>query len=124
MMLNSLESIGLDISPYEEILEKIEQASKNIKMSGDDTTLFSSDIAGMDYAKLTAKLQELESRLKEYEIYFKSFNYVDSVSLVANYTVEELKIIAKTVISLLNSINYSKTRIYKTEKREYYSLNL
>ena len=116
MMLNSLESIGLDISPYEEILEKIEQASKNIKMSGDDTTLFSSDIAGMDYAKLTAKLQELESRLKEYEIYFKSFNYVDSVSLVANYTVEELKIIAKTVISLLNSINYSKTRIYKTEK--------
>ena len=116
MMLNSLESIGLDISPYEEILEKIEQASKNIKMSGDDTTLFSSDIAGMDYAKLTAKLQELESRLKEYEIYFKPFNYVDSVSLVANYTVEELKIIAKTVISLLNSINYSKTRIYKTEK--------
>lgn len=85
-------------------------------MSGDDTTLFSSDIAGMDYAKLTAKLQELESRLKEYEIYFKSFNYVDSISLVANYTVEELKIIAKTVISLLNSINYSKTRIYKTEK--------
>ena len=116
MMLNSLESIGLDISPYEEILEKIEQASKNIKMSGDDTTLFSSDIAGMDYAKLTAKLQELESRLKEYEIYFKSSNYVDSISLVANYTVEELKIIAKTVISLLNSINYSKTRIYKTEK--------
>lgn len=116
MMLNSLESIGLDISPYEEILEKIEQASKNIKMSGDDTTLFSSDIAGMDYAKLTAKLQELESRLKEYEIYFKSFNYVDSISLVANYTVEELKIIAKTVISLLISINYSKTRIYKTEK--------
>ena len=116
MMLNNLDGIGLDISPYEEILEKIEQSSKNIKMSGDDTTLFSSDIAGMDYAKLTAKLQELESRLKEYEIYFKSSNYVDSITLAHNYTVQELSIIAKTVISLLNSINYSKTRIYKTEK--------
>ena len=115
-MLNSLESIGLDISPYEEILESIEQESKNIKLHDDNTSLFSSDIVGMDYTKLISKLQELETRLHEYEIYFKSFNYVDSISPNPNYTGEELDIIASNVIYLLCSINSSKTRIYKTEK--------
>ena len=59
----------------------------------------------------------MQLELNGYGIYFSAFNYVDSVNLSRDFSKEELSIIAKNVIGLLDVINNSNTKYYESEKK-------
>ena len=123
-MIKNLETIGVDSNIYQEQVEAIVKECQKETSIKSSTSSFSSGIQVMErataelvYTNAISNLQKLQLELNGYGIYFSAFNYVDSVNLSRDFSKEELSIIAKNVIGLLDVINNSNTKYYESEKK-------
>lgn len=122
-MIDNLATIGVDSGIYSKRIKLIEEecrgeySSTKLKgMSSGGVEFMQRAAAELTYTKAIGELLKIQSELKTYEVYFSSFNYVDTVDFSKEYTEQELDVIAKNVIKLLNDINASDTRYYASEK--------
>lgn len=121
-MIRNLKTIGVNSSMYIQRIDEIEEMCHScfLKQHGsgasDSVQIMQRANAELVYIKAIGELQKLQNELKNYDIYFSSFNYVDSIDFTKSFNQQELDVIARNIIGFLDAINSSDTRYYASER--------
>lgn len=126
-MINNLKLINITGIDIDGIMNKAMQIKVNCEseLQGKVSSTYMEQasiraIAEQVYSKGISDLLSLQLDLRPYDVYFTAYYQSKSIrnSLKDNVldNPEQVKAFAKAIITLLNSVNYSDTRFYDTEK--------